>query len=128
MSFIHHWCTYYLRTHHMHMLPCLFHTLTYSSNFDSYERNLTTDFFKFPIVNFLSECIHIPAAHTYGIHSSRLIRHYRPCASYTVSRFLDRGFLQLRKTERSIPSGKCYVIRCQVAVLINKMTLNKLKM
>jgi len=49
----------------------------------------------FPIVNFPLLCCNIPAAATYGLCISQLIRYYRACGSYQV--FLDRGLLLTRK-------------------------------
>jgi hypothetical protein len=53
------------------------------------------DDFKFPIVNFPFICSNIPAAPTYGVCISQLIRYSRACGSYQD--FLDRGLLLTRK-------------------------------
>jgi len=49
----------------------------------------------FPIVNFPFICSNIPAAPTYVVYISQLIRYSRVCGSYQD--FLDRGLLLTRK-------------------------------
>jgi hypothetical protein len=49
----------------------------------------------FPIVNFPFICSNIPAAPTYRVYISQLIRYSRACGSYQD--FLDRGLLQTRQ-------------------------------
>jgi len=46
-------------------------------------------------VNFLFICSNIPAAPTYGVYISQLIRYSTACGSYQD--FLDRGFVLTRK-------------------------------
>ena len=53
------------------------------------------DAFNFPIVNFLFICSNIPAAPTYGVYISQLIRYSRACGSYQD--FLDLELLLTRK-------------------------------
>ena len=53
------------------------------------------DDFNFPIVNFPYICSNIPAAPTYGVYLSQMIRYSRACGSYQD--FLDRGLLLTRK-------------------------------
>jgi hypothetical protein len=53
------------------------------------------DDFNFPIVNFPFICSNIPAAPTYGVYISQLIRYSRACGSYQD--FLDRRLLLTRK-------------------------------
>ena len=53
------------------------------------------DYFNFPIVNFPFICSNIPAAPSYGVYISQLIRYSRACGSYHD--FLDRGLLLRRK-------------------------------
>jgi hypothetical protein len=53
------------------------------------------DHFNFPIVNFPFICSNIPAAPTYGVYITQLIRYSRACDSYHD--FLDRGMLLTRK-------------------------------
>ena len=69
----------------------LLHILTYTSKLTTRagkERN-------FPIVNYPFICSNIPAAPTYGIYISQLIRYSRACVSYQD--FLDGGLLLTRK-------------------------------
>ena len=54
-----------------------------------------SDDFNFPIVNLPFICSNIPAAPTYGVYISQLIRYYR--ASVIYQDFLDRGFVLTRK-------------------------------
>ena len=51
--------------------------------------------FIFPIVNFPFICSSIPAAPTYGVYISQLIRYCRACGSYQD--FVDRWWLLTRK-------------------------------
>jgi hypothetical protein len=53
------------------------------------------DDFNFPIVNFPLICSNIPAAPSYGVYISQMIRYSRTCGSYHD--FLDRGLLLTRK-------------------------------
>ena len=53
------------------------------------------DDFNFPIVNFSFICSNIPAAPTYWVYISQLIRYSRACGSYQD--FLDRELLLTRK-------------------------------
>ena len=53
------------------------------------------DDLNFPIVNFPYICSNIPAAPTYGVYLSQMIRYSRACGSYQD--FLDRGLLLTRK-------------------------------
>ena len=53
------------------------------------------DDFNFPIVNFPFICSNFPAASTYGVYISQLIRYSRAYGSYQD--FLDRGLLLTRK-------------------------------
>ena len=54
-----------------------------------------SDDFNFPIVTFPFICNNIPAAPTYGVYISHLIRYYRACGTYQD--FLERGFVLTRK-------------------------------
>jgi hypothetical protein len=51
--------------------------------------------FIFPIVNFPFIYSNIPAAPTYGVYISQLVRYYRDCGTYQD--FLERGFVLTRK-------------------------------
>ena len=53
------------------------------------------DNFNFPIVNSPFICSNIPAAPSYRVYISQMIRYSRACGSYQV--FLDRGLLLIRK-------------------------------
>jgi len=53
----------------------------------TWEENLhdKTDDFNVPIVNFPFICSNIPAAPTYGVYISQLIRYSRACSSYWLN-------------------------------------------
>ena len=53
------------------------------------------DHFNFPVVNFPFICSNIPAAPTYEVYISQLIRYSRACGSHHY--LLDRGLLLKRK-------------------------------
>jgi hypothetical protein len=53
------------------------------------------DYFNFPVVNFPFICSNIPAAPTYEVYISQLIRYSRACGSHHY--LLDRGLLLKRK-------------------------------
>jgi hypothetical protein len=53
------------------------------------------DYFNFPVVNFPFICSNIPAAPTYEVYISQLIRYSRACGSHQD--LLDRGLLLKRK-------------------------------
>ena len=52
---------------------------------------------EFPIVNVLFICYYIPAAPTYGVYISQLIRYYRAYGSHHDA--LARGFFLQMQTE-----------------------------
>ena len=62
-------------------------------------------YFNFPIVNFPFKCSNIPAAPTYGVYISQLIRYSRDCGYYhefldgellLTRKFLNQGFLLVK--------------------------------